>query len=462
MGRAAGRMCAPPEVERIPPRSGLSRAEVIANQRRRIFEGLAAALAYHGYEDTKITDVVELAGVSRATFYEHFEARRPASRPPMRTGWSGSPPRSRRLAVARATGTPGLSAGLRAGLEFLAADPPLAHLLLVESLAAARPARLEHERSLVAPCRSAAPACRAPSGGEVVPEETVRLLAGGLASHLSGRVLAGEAERLAEDHDLLLQYLLAPIRSGRCPGRHRLTPSRSASSPATSPRCRPSSPSRGCRPAATACRAPSSPATSAAASIAAMLRVLPRHGYPATTIGHIDPEARVSRAAFYDSSRARRSAFRRPTTSPPSGSATGSSSLSPSAVSWPPRVRAGVSEALRLLGANPEIAHLIAVEALQAGPFARQRRQGLPRAPRRCASRGSPEPAEIPLDLDELLVGGVSRIARQSTVGVHSSCPRSTAELVQYLLIPYLTRGDEADRRRSRSARAPSKPRYTF
>jgi hypothetical protein len=37
-----------------------------------------------------------------------------------------------------------------------------------------------------------------------------RLLAGGLVSHLSGRVLAGEAERLPGDHGLLLQYLLLP------------------------------------------------------------------------------------------------------------------------------------------------------------------------------------------------------------------------------------------------------------
>jgi hypothetical protein len=102
-----------------------------------------------------------------------------------------------------------VSAGLRAGLDFLAADPPLAHLLLVESLAADRPARLEHERSLV----RLAEALRPPgdlAGGEAVPEETLRLLAGGLASHLSGRVLAGQAERLPEDHDLLLGYLLAP------------------------------------------------------------------------------------------------------------------------------------------------------------------------------------------------------------------------------------------------------------
>ncbi len=102
-----------------------------------------------------------------------------------------------------------LSAGLMAGLEFLAADSSLAHLLFVESLAAARPARLEHERSLA----RLAEVLRPPSAGSqagVVSSETARILAGGLSSHLSGRILAGEAERLPELHDPLLQYLLAP------------------------------------------------------------------------------------------------------------------------------------------------------------------------------------------------------------------------------------------------------------
>lgn len=192
----------PPDVERIRPRSGLTRTEVIANQRGRIFDGLAAALVYHGYEDTKITDIVELAGLSRATFYEHFQGKEPCFAAAYENGVE-------RLAVAVGEATEGeqgwegrVSAGLRAGLEFLAANPPLAHLLLVESLAAARPARLEHERSLV----RLAEALRPP--GDAVPEETTRLLAGGLVSHLSRRVLTDEAERLVEDYDLLLQYLL--------------------------------------------------------------------------------------------------------------------------------------------------------------------------------------------------------------------------------------------------------------
>jgi AcrR family transcriptional regulator len=203
---------APPKVERIPPRSGLPRAEVIANQRRRILEGLAGALAYHGYEDTKITDVVELSGVSRATFYERFESKEACFDAAYEDGVE-------RLAAAvevAARDENGwdarLSAGLGAGLDFLAADPPLAHLLLVEALAAARPARLEHERSLVRLAEALRPPAELP-GGERVPEETVRLLAGGLASHVSGRVLAGEARRLPQDHDLLLGFLLAPTQA---------------------------------------------------------------------------------------------------------------------------------------------------------------------------------------------------------------------------------------------------------
>jgi AcrR family transcriptional regulator len=196
----------PPSIKKIQPRSGLSRAEVVTNQRVRIFAGFAAALAYHGYEDTKVTDIVELAGVSRATFYERFESKELCFDAAYGDGVE-------RLAAAVGEAARGgrdwanqLSAGLMAGLEFLAADPPLGHLLFVESLAAARPARLEHERSL----ERLAEVLRPPLADGDVSPETARILAGGLASHLSGRILAGEAERLAELHEPLLQYLLAP------------------------------------------------------------------------------------------------------------------------------------------------------------------------------------------------------------------------------------------------------------
>jgi AcrR family transcriptional regulator len=202
----------PPRVDRIPPRSGLSRAEVIANQRGRIFDGFAVALSYHGYEDTKVTDIVELAGVSRATFYERFESKELCFAAAFEDGVE-------RLTVAIEAATAGeedwagrLGAGLKAALDFLAAGPALANLLLVESLAAARPARLEYERSLGRLARALQPPADLP-GAAPVPDETTRIIAGGLASHISGRLLAGDADGLPELHGLLLDYLLTPYRT---------------------------------------------------------------------------------------------------------------------------------------------------------------------------------------------------------------------------------------------------------
>jgi AcrR family transcriptional regulator len=40
--------------------------------RRRLFEGMARAVAAKGYADTTISDIVREASVSRRTFYEHF------------------------------------------------------------------------------------------------------------------------------------------------------------------------------------------------------------------------------------------------------------------------------------------------------------------------------------------------------------------------------------------------------
>ena len=147
----------PPKVQKIRPRSGLSRAEVIADQRRRILDGLAIALAYHGYEDTKITDIVELAGVSRPTFYEHFEGKDSCFAAAYGDGVDRLSKSIEAAIGEERKWDPRLSLGLRGALDFLAADPPLAHLLLVEALAASRPARLEHECSLARLARLLSP-----------------------------------------------------------------------------------------------------------------------------------------------------------------------------------------------------------------------------------------------------------------------------------------------------------------
>jgi AcrR family transcriptional regulator len=50
----------------------LERNEVILHQRTRIHGAMIEAIARHGYEATSVKEVIELAGVSRRSFYEQF------------------------------------------------------------------------------------------------------------------------------------------------------------------------------------------------------------------------------------------------------------------------------------------------------------------------------------------------------------------------------------------------------
>ncbi len=173
--------------------------------------------------------------------------------------------------------------------------------------------------------------------------------------------------------------------------------------------------------------------------VAAMLRVLPRHGYGKTTIGHVTQEAGVSRSAFYGQFESKEECFLVTYDTAAEWLCERVERAAAAAGQWSSRVRAGVSEAMRLLAANPELAHLIAVEAMQAGSFARGRRQ-------RCLTRlaatlraDRPRSAELPTDLEELLIGGVfAHVGRYVDAGRVDRLVDATAELVHYMLIPYL------------------------
>jgi AcrR family transcriptional regulator len=54
-------------------RHGLSREKVIESQRARLIQSMIEAVAERGYRETRVVDVVERAGVSRATFYDLFD-----------------------------------------------------------------------------------------------------------------------------------------------------------------------------------------------------------------------------------------------------------------------------------------------------------------------------------------------------------------------------------------------------
>jgi len=62
--------------ERLPRgRHGLPREAVAESQRSRIMQAMIEVVSERGYPETRVVDVIEVAGVSRKTFYELFSSK---------------------------------------------------------------------------------------------------------------------------------------------------------------------------------------------------------------------------------------------------------------------------------------------------------------------------------------------------------------------------------------------------
>ncbi len=165
--------------------------------------------------------------------------------------------------------------------------------------------------------------------------------------------------------------------------------------------------------------------------VAAMLRVLPEHGYAELTIGHLTREAGVSRASFYSQFKSKEECFLATYDIAAEWLCERVEAAAPAGERWSESVRASVQEAMRLLAANPDIAHLIAVEALQAGTAARRRRQACIEHLAEILRASRAEDAELPEDLEELLIGGtLSLVGHYVDTGRIGQLPDATADLV--------------------------------
>ena len=165
--------------------------------------------------------------------------------------------------------------------------------------------------------------------------------------------------------------------------------------------------------------------------VAAMLHILPRRGYAALTIGDLTKGAGVSRATFYGQFETKEKCFLATYDIAAEWICERVERVVSAGQEWPASARAGVSEAIRLLAANPAVAHLIAVEALQAGPAARRRRQICIERLAAIMRAERPADVELPEDLEELLIGGtLSLIGRYVDAGRVEQLPNATADLV--------------------------------
>lgn len=203
----------PPELARLPPgRHGLPREFVVHNQRERLIAGLAEAIAENGYSGTTIAHITRHAAVSRRTFYEHFSSKDECFVAAYDTVMVELRDRVSAAFEGAEDWPHAVKAGIGAMLEFLAAEPSLARLCMVEALVAG-PVVVERYDAAI---QSFVPYFQ--SGREGRPPEvlarlsptTEEALVGGMVSLISRRIIAGKAEELEELLPDLVEFTLTP------------------------------------------------------------------------------------------------------------------------------------------------------------------------------------------------------------------------------------------------------------
>ena len=192
-------------------RHGLSREEVAESQRARLIQSMIEAVAERGYSETRVVDVVERAGVSRATFYELFDDLEECF-------LASYDHVSSRLFEAMSSGfeqradapwAERIRTGMSAYLELLAGWPEGARFALVEVLAAGpqavvrRDASLRHFAEFVDAGRN--------HSSLELPGITSIAIVGGVNELLYSEVLHGATARLPERLPDVVYWITQPF-----------------------------------------------------------------------------------------------------------------------------------------------------------------------------------------------------------------------------------------------------------
>jgi AcrR family transcriptional regulator len=212
--------------KRMRPGRGNAPEESERSQRERLFAALVAISSEKGYEATRIADLVQLAGVSRGAFYEHFEDKQAC----LLAAVDALLEPTIEL-IERAEDAPSGEARIRQAVEaflgLVAAQPSASKMVFIEVYAAGPDGEAEIERMLDTFERFALAELKQIPDRKGMPPQMVRAMLGGFQKVIQKRLYNDEADvlpRLAEGiADWGLSYvpppgpLEAPRRRGRRP-----------------------------------------------------------------------------------------------------------------------------------------------------------------------------------------------------------------------------------------------------
>jgi len=196
---------------RLPAgRHGLPREFVLQNQRERIVTALVDTVAERGYNATTVADITKSASVSRRTFYEHFEDKEACflAAYEMVAGHIRS---SMEAAAAAFDEWPQkVRAALATMLRFLAGEPELARVCMIEPVAAGGEIAARHRASMQALVEILKAGRPEHAGQRPLPEATEETLVGGIVSLIVREISAGRAAELEKLLPDLVELTLSP------------------------------------------------------------------------------------------------------------------------------------------------------------------------------------------------------------------------------------------------------------
>ena len=335
---------------------------------------MTAVAARHGYGGATVARVIEQAGVSRATFYEHFADREACFLVAFEQA-------AERIEIALPRVEADFSPGLRAGelLDDLLANivrgPAAARILLVEALAGGPEVRRAHERFMRNLEATFEGWLDGPGENGYRLDISGRAMMEGIGGILLMRCFRGETARLAALRDDLVAWIY------------------SYSVPEERPRTRPAEwrrlgaglvaePQAQFGAAAMARRLPRGrgaiPSEAVAGEhreriLAAVALLARTRGYTAMTVADIVREAAVTREAFYDLFRSKEDAFLAVQTAGLEGSVAVSAASFFAGESWPTRIWDGLRALLGYIAAQPDLVYIDVIESYAAGPAAIRR-----------------------------------------------------------------------------------------
>jgi AcrR family transcriptional regulator len=195
-------------------RQELPRAYLVRSQRERLLEAMLRVAAAKGYEATTVTDVIEVAGVSQASFDEMFGDKSACFLEAYDAVFDVLVAHVA-AAFESAAGRPWperIAAGLKALVGLLSIEADIARLSMVEVTAAGDDARARYRAALARFTPFLEEGREYSSQGEELPADTARFAIGGATSMIFDEIRAGrgpELKRILPDlvFAVLMPYL---------------------------------------------------------------------------------------------------------------------------------------------------------------------------------------------------------------------------------------------------------------